>query len=608
MRKHCILVFLAVIIPFFASAQDLTREEIKNSGEYYYGKGTGHSKNEAKKQSISRISQMISVNVSSKFTKRVKEKNKKIDSQVKQVIKTHSMATLRNVQSKTKMLPGGRFEVFSYIKKSEVSEIFDERKNMIASMYQKARNNEQKGNLKFALKYNYFGLLLLKSIPSLNVSYNDINLTQELPTAINRILTGINFQVVSDRALSDKKRRLVVEVTYQNEPVSLLDLSFWAGSENRASSTVREGKAIFDLFGASTSFDDLKIFIEYMNYNARKEFKPVESLWPLLNKPTFDNKRKLSLKDISTQKTKLAQAAGKNLTLNYDKADTIPGNRIISRTQTFIDVLKAGALKGHFSSDSFLQKKLRNYMEYNRPEPTRLKYEADINPTINGYEVRRIPVIHHYPTINDNATKQTTEYCVIDFDKKGNLNDFNLCITESLYEKFHEQGNFAGDWQQRQEIVKFVEKYRTAFLTRDLSTINKMFAEDALIIVGRKIKRKPEKTDQVQYNKLPNQPTYEKIRLTKKQYLSRQKRVFNKQKDISLDFSTFEIHSKSNAENVYGVEMRQNYSSTTYADEGYLFLMIDFNEANPTIYIRAWQPNEWDSASLINTSNFRVYK
>jgi hypothetical protein len=37
--------------------------------------------------------------------------------------------------------------------------------------------------------------------------------------------------------------------------------------------------------------------------------------------------------------------------------------------------------------------------------------------------------------------------------------------------------------------------------------------------------------------------------------------------------------------------MRQSYASTTYADEGYLFLLIDFRETDPLIYVRAWQPN-----------------
>lgn len=607
MLKHVILTFTGLLFSFGISGQELTRQEIKRSNDYYYGTGTGYSENEAREHSISRVSQMISVSISSKFTKRVEETQEDFNSQVNQVIETHSMATLNNVDSKVKMLAGGRYEVFSYIKKSDVTQIFDQRKKMIAGMFEKAKSNEENGNLKFALKYNYFGLLLLQSIPSENVVYNSLNLTQELPSAINRILNGIDFEVLRDQEISDQERRLIVDVTYKQKPVSLLDVTFWAGSENRASSTVRDGKAIMDLFGSSTSFDDLKIFTDYMNYNARKEFKPVENLWPLLKKPTFDNMRKLSLNEAYTQKTP-SETANNDVTLQYEQSAEIPEDKILENTQMFLNVLKEQNLHNYFKDDPFLQMKLKNYLDYNRPELMVLDYELNINPTMGGYEVRRIPVIQNYPTLSKNHTKQTTEYCILDFDKNGNLVDFNLSITEGLYEKFRKQGDFANDWQQRQEIVKFVEKYRTAYLTRDIETIDKMFAEDALIIVGREIKRKPKMKDNVKYNQLPGQPTFEKIRLTKEQYINRQKSVFKHQKDISLDFSTFEINSKSNAENVYGVEMRQNYSSTTYADEGYLFLMIDFNEADPTIYIRAWQPNEWDSATLVNSANFRVYK
>jgi hypothetical protein len=605
MKKLYSLIWLFIVLPFFSNAQTVSQQEIKKSGDYYYGVGTGYSENEAMEHAVSRVSQMISLNVSSNFTKKVKQTEKEFDSQVNQVIETHSMATLNNVKYKVKMLEDSQYEVFCYIRKSEVNKIFDERKKMVAGMFKKAINNEENGNLKFALKYNYFGLLLLQSIPSENVVYNGLNLTHELPSAINRILNGIDFKVISDRKISDQERRLIVDVSYKQKPVSLLDLSFWAGSENQASSTVRDGKAIIDLFGSSISFDVLKISVEYRNYNARKEFKPVETLWPILKKPTFDNMRRLTLKIPDKAQ---ASAKSTNLELHYDKSAYVPESKILENTQLFLNVLNQQNIHDYFEGDIFLQTKIKNYLAFNHPEPTILAYELKINPTISGFEGRRIPVIHHYPTLSQNHSKQTTEYCVLDFDKEGNLMDFNLSITESLYDTFRAQSDFANDWKQRQEIIKFVEKYRTAYLTRDIETIDKMFADDALIIVGREIKRKPKIQDHVKYNQLPGQPTFEKIRLTKKEYISRQKSVFKYQKDISVDFSTFKINRKSNAENVYGVEMRQNYASTTYADEGYLFLMIDFNEANPTIYIRAWQPNEWDSASLVNTANFRVYK
>ncbi|MFQ5604106.1 MAG: hypothetical protein ACE5HS_12645 [bacterium] len=135
-----------------------------------------------------------------------------------------------------------------------------------------------------------------------------------------------------------------------------------------------------------------------------------------------------------------------------------------------------------------------------------------------------------------------------------------------------------------------------------------IFAEEALILVGRKIMRKKLPENSVQYRKFGEQPDYEYIKLSNQEYLRRQKRIFDIQQDIFLDFGTLEINKKNNTQNVYGVEMRQSYASTTYADEGYLFLLVDFNERNPLIFIRAWPPNEWDQDALVRSGNFRVYK
>jgi hypothetical protein len=39
-----------------------------------------------------------------------------------------------------------------------------------------------------------------------------------------------------------------------------------------------------------------------------------------------------------------------------------------------------------------------------------------------------------------------------------------------------------------------------------------------------------------------------------------------------------------------------------------LFLLIDFAEEDPMIYVRAWQPETWSDDELIKTANFRIYK
>jgi hypothetical protein len=34
------------------------------------------------------------------------------------------------------------------------------------------------------------------------------------------------------------------------------------------------------------------------------------------------------------------------------------------------------------------------------------------------------------------------------------------------------QSEFAGDWQRRQQDIKFIKKYRTAYLTRAVQTVD----------------------------------------------------------------------------------------------------------------------------------------
>jgi len=56
---------------------------------------------------------------------------------------------------------------------------------------------------------------------------------------------------------------------------------------------------------------------------------------------------------------------------------------------------------------------------------------------------------------------------------------------------------------------------------------------------------------------------------------------------------------------VYGINIKQNYYSSTYADQGYLFLMVDLKDNNrPKIYVRAWQPEKFDDGHIIGLSDF----
>lgn len=45
---------------------------------------------------------------------------------------------------------------------------------------------------------------------------------------------------------------------------------------------------------------------------------------------------------------------------------------------------------------------------------------------------------------------------------------------------------------------------------------------------------------------------------------------------------------------MYGVTLHQKYTSTTYSDDGHLFLLWDFTDENhPKIHVRVWQEQDF---------------
>ena len=604
--KKCFIIYVLLYCTFL-SAQN--RQEIISSGDYYYGSSTSSNAEEARNQAVEELTAQIAVRVSSSFENKIAGSGNSLDDDVKSVLRTHSSATLKNVKSLKELTDDGRIKVFCYLSKTEVVKVFNERKQLIYDMYQKAAQNEEAGNFASSLKLYYFSLLLLNSLPEQNVVYKDVNFTTDIPEKINRIIFNIRFKVVKDIKHSEKEREITVKIKHPDAPVSNLDFTFWDGS-NQVSVQGRDGLASFQLFGASAAFDDLKLFVKYEYYESRNEYNVLADLWAVVDKPAF--------KAVKTVKLRAEQAGGitigpetdaaQNWNMNLDYEGEVPAAEKISRAAgRFLDLVEKGdqnAVRQQYKKDPFLRDKVLDYMYFNHPKPLDKTINADINKTKSGYELRKIRMLHNYQSIN----KQSTEFLVLDFSDEGELTDVNTSITENLYQTFVKQSEFGKDWDRRLQIIKFVEKYRTAYLTRDIKTVDLMFAEDALILIGRTIKRRKLPENSVTFHKLSNEPDYKTIQLTKKTYIERQRDVFKAQKDIFLDFSSFDIVKKNNAQNVYGVEMRQSYASTSYSDEGYLFLLIDFNERDPLIYVRAWQPNEWDESSLVKTANFRIYK
>ena len=207
-------------------------------------------------------------------------------------------------------------------------------------------------------------------------------------------------------------------------------------------------------------------------------------------------------------------------------------------------------------------------------------------------------MVSHIPLIitpeDENFGLGTYQEAVVEFDTKGQLIDFRFALDAQTAESMERCGTVV-DKEKQMIILQYVERFRTAYNQKDISTIEKMFSDDALIITGRVVMAKPQGDQgaqfKVEYNKQ-----------NKQQYISNLRRAFLRNKWIDVKFSQIGengedggcagITQSTKDKTKYGVRLRQSWKSSNYSDEGYLFLLWEFPEdgGDPIIHVRTWQP------------------
>ncbi len=218
-----------------------------------------------------------------------------------------------------------------------------------------------------------------------------------------------------------------------------------------------------------------------------------------------------------------------------------------------------------------------------RNSPFRCEENDVVEPALklycgNEYEVRNIPLIF---------TKLDNEYheVAITFDMSGKITSFHITLEQNLYERVFKGGNETTDLRRRQIVLAYVEQFRTAYNMKDIDFMNKVFSDDALIIVGKNIITKKEN--------FPATTRTEFYKKDKQQYLKDLRRVFTNNKRIYVDFQDIKVMLHPTKKDWYGVQLKHGFSSDKYHDDGYLFLLWDFtNDDEPQIHVRTWQPDK----------------
>jgi hypothetical protein len=215
---------------------------------------------------------------------------------------------------------------------------------------------------------------------------------------------------------------------------------------------------------------------------------------------------------------------------------------------------------------------------------------------ILGYQVRNIAI--EMKPLDDSYTGDLYQEVCINLDPKGTITDFNITLALNQYMRIVKEGDSLHDLDKRMQILYWVEEFRNAYDKKDIDFMEKVFSEDALIVTGKVMKRVD--------CEIPK-PKVEYTTMGKQQYLANLRRVFARNSYINVHFDGISVRRHASKPNFYGVTLVQRWSSTTYSDEGIVFIIWDFSdEERPKILVRTWQPMEVDDNEVFKLKDFKL--
>lgn len=206
----------------------------------------------------------------------------------------------------------------------------------------------------------------------------------------------------------------------------------------------------------------------------------------------------------------------------------------------------------------------------------------------SGYQLRNIP-LQILP--QDDGAEADYKEAVINFDHDGRISSVYFSIESNTYKQIIEKGVQLNDMERRLKILDYVERFRTSYNQKDIPFLNQVFSDDALIITGKVISSK-KITDGMSISL----PQVKYTMQNKQQYLANLQRIFKNVRYINVEFDDVQIKRHGVNPNIYGVRVVQKWETSSYRDEGYVFMVWDFtNPLQPKIHVRTWQPMYLDS-------------
>ncbi len=607
----CSIVFL----PSMLHAQSI--EEVRNSGSYYFGIGVGNNYNAARRDALESLTGSISVNVQSKFEQVVRDTGSEVETFAKSVINTYSSAVINRYEERVIKEGRDEVELLVFISKAQMEDVFAQRVQLITDFVKNANRAEGERRIADALRYYYWALILARSHPDntrLRLAFEggkEEPVMMGLYDRINRIFSFTDVRarkyILRENPL---QRELVLDMRYKMQPVQDLDYIYWMGDGYSAPVSARNGVGVATLQGEfARDPRSLRLRLEYQ-YQHKARLEPeVQLMLESVELPYFERADITVLLDGKAASNELPEDMFKEI-LEEPQAKPSTKNSASAKVdyrpalESIVSAIAAGEYsraRSHFSESGYV---LFDQLMKNGKVTLLPPAKEELSTWQAGEHtmVRSIPMAFSY----QNNRTEFVEDVVFSFGPNGKVDNVTYALGDVAVKDILGRPSGFGSMEERYQLIGFMEDYKTAYALKRHDFLEAIFDDQALIIVGNVVRRDAAALDQRGFYSGLGQQDVEYIQLSKSEYMDRLGRIFQRNEFINLRFEDNQVRKTQKDEKIYGIQIAQHYYSSTYADKGYLFLMIDLNDSlNPKIYVRTWQPEKNADGSVFGLEDFR---
>lgn len=595
MKRLTLALGIIITMALTVTAQGV--DGIKRNSSYLYGEGGGVTLQAAKEAALADLIQKISVTVHSDFTSKERELNQvgnvTSDAEYQSIIRSYSTATLTNVKTIV-LKPEPDASVFLYIAKSEIDRIFESRVAKAKEFVGNADEALKNGQIDDALRYYYWSYCLVKSLRYPNeakifVDGQERSLLAWLPTRIDDVMGKVKVQ---SRRTADNTYEITA--TYDGRPVRSMDYTYFDGVDNSPVYSILDGKGLVEL-RPGMAMDAVQLKLEYEFRGLSRNDSEVEAVVGAMKPAVYRRAYHRVALDGAASPAE-STSTDVNGSMQSPLALTDMGTLGTAVMKPVMQALRSGSIeqcRKKFTAEGWEEfSKLMGYGKVTLMDDIHLDYFADGDCVV----CRGLPVSCRFNrgrVFNeklsfyiDSNSKQIT-HVAMGLGREA-MNDVVL-------------GHLDWSEKSRTRIVGFLEDYRTAYATKNLEYLDKVFDDNAVIVLGKRLQVAPQLNKEGYMNNHRVQFT----QLTKREFLRNLRRQFQSKDYINLHFSQNRIYQLQKGVERYGIEIKQDYYSSNYGDTGYLTLIFDLtNPDQPVIHVRTWQEQPDPNFGVVSPADF----